>query len=117
MYFRLCQDFKKTVNNILNTERVVSVKISSDQFRSNDFKFYFLCKTYSLVPDDFCNLSATRVFAGINQLGKSDGIYGFQFGNQLLATTFHRAFEFRNQIRISLIECNLVSYHRTQQVM
>ena len=48
--------------------RVVSVKISSHDasFPSNHLKFYFLWKTYSLVSDDFCNLSATRVFVRTN---------------------------------------------------
>ena len=33
---------------------------------SNHFKFHFLWKTYSLVSDDFCNLSATRVLVKTN---------------------------------------------------
>ena len=55
-------------DNILNTERVVSVKISSRDasFTSNHLKFHCLWKTYSLVSDDFCNLSAKRVFVGTN---------------------------------------------------
>ena len=44
------------------------------------------------------------------QLGKSDGIYGFQFGNQPLTTTIHSTFELRSRIQILLIECYLVSY-------
>ena len=52
------------------------------------------------------------------QLGKSDGISGFQFGNQHLVTTVHRAFEFRSRMQTLLIECYLVSYRRTSwQVM
>ena len=42
------------------------------------------------------------------QIGKSDGTKGSQFENQHLATAVHRAFELRNRIRISLIECDLV---------
>ena len=44
-------------------KRVVSVKISSHDasFTSNQFKFHFLWKTYSLVSDDFCSLSAMRI--------------------------------------------------------
>ena len=54
--------------NILSTERVVSVKISSHDasFTSNHFKFHSLWKTYSLVSHDFRDLSATRVFVGTN---------------------------------------------------
>ena len=50
-------------DNICKTKRVVSVKISSHDasFISNHFEFHFLWKTHSLVSDDFCNLSATRV--------------------------------------------------------
>ena len=40
------------------------------------------------------------------QLGKSDGIRGFQFENKRLAMAVHRVFEFRSIIHISLIECN-----------
>ena len=50
------------------------------------------------------------------QLGKSDGIQGFQFGNLLFATMVHRAFEFKRRILILLIECNLVSYRCTRQI-
>ena len=50
------------------------------------------------------------------QSSKSDGIQGFEFGNQRLATTVHRAFEFKKHIRISSIECNFVSYCRTQHI-
>ena len=59
---------KRLSDNIHKTERVVSVKISSNNpsFTSNHFKFHFLWKTYSLVFDDFCNLSATRVFVLTN---------------------------------------------------
>ena len=59
---------KRLSDNIHKTGRVVSVKISSNNpsFTSNHFKFHFLWKTYSLVSDDFCNLSATRVFVGTN---------------------------------------------------
>ena len=46
----------------------------------------------------------------IKQLGKMNGIQGFQFENLRLATTVHRAFEFKRRIQILLIECNLVSY-------
>ena len=55
-------------DNIRQTKSVVSVKISSpdSSFTSNHFKFYFLWKTYRLVSDNFCNLSATRVFVGKN---------------------------------------------------
>ena len=47
---------------------VASVKTSSHDppFTSNHFKFHFLWKTYSLVSDDFCNISATRVFVRTN---------------------------------------------------
>ena len=49
-------------------ELFLSVKISSydASLTSNHFKFHFLCKTYSLVSDDFCNLSATRAFVRAN---------------------------------------------------
>ena len=59
---------KRLSDNIHKTERVVSVKISSNNqsSTSNHFKFHFVWKTYSLVSDDFCNLSATRVFVGTN---------------------------------------------------
>ena len=55
-------------DNIRKTKRVVSAKISSHDasFTSNRLKFHFLWKTYSLVSDDFCNLSATRVFVMTN---------------------------------------------------
>ena len=43
----------------------------------------------------------------LTQLSKSDGIVGFQFGDQRLATTVHRAFESGKHIPISLIECDL----------
>ena len=51
------------------------------------------------------------------QLSKSDGIWGFQFGNQRLVTSVHGVFEFKNRTRISFVECNLVSYCQTKQVM
>ena len=35
---------------------------------------------------------------------QSDGIWGFKFGNQCLATTIHRAFEFRNHISIQFVK-------------
>ena len=59
---------KRLSDNIRKTGRVVSIKISSHDpsFTSNHFKFHFLWKTYSLVSDDVCNLSATRVFVGTN---------------------------------------------------
>ena len=59
---------KRLSDNIRKTKRVVSVKISSHDasFTSGRFKFDFLWKTYSLVSDDFCNLSATRVFVMTN---------------------------------------------------
>ena len=59
---------KRLSDNIDKTERVVSVKTSSNNpsFTSNHFKFHFLWKTYSLVSDDFRNLSVTRVFVGTN---------------------------------------------------
>ena len=59
---------KRLSDNIRKTKRVVSVKISSHDASStsNHFKFHFLWKTYSLVSDDFCNLSATRVFIRTN---------------------------------------------------
>ena len=52
---------KRLSDNIRKTKRAVSVKISSHDasFTSKHFKFHFPCKTYSLVSDDFCNLSAT----------------------------------------------------------
>ena len=59
---------KRLSDNICKTKRVVSVKISSHDtsFTSNHFKFHFLRKTYSLVSDDVCNLSAARVFIRTN---------------------------------------------------
>ena len=59
---------RRLSDNIRETKRVVSVKISSHDgsFTSNHFKFHFLCKTYSLASDDFCNISATRVFVRTN---------------------------------------------------
>ena len=59
---------KRLADNIRKTKRVVSVKISSHDasLTSNHFKFHFLWKTYSLVSDDFCNLSATKVFIRTN---------------------------------------------------
>ena len=59
---------KRLSDNIRNTKRVVSFKISSHDasFTSNHFKFHFLWKTCSLVSDDFCNLSATTVFVRTN---------------------------------------------------
>ena len=59
---------KRLSDNICKTKRVVSVKISSHDasFTSNHYTFHFLWKTYSLVSDDFCNLSATRVFIRTN---------------------------------------------------
>ena len=59
---------KRLSDNIHKTKIVVSVKISSHDasFTSNHFKFHFLWKTYSLVSDDFCNLSATRVLVRTN---------------------------------------------------
>ena len=58
---------KRLSDNIHKTE-FVSVRISSHDpiSTSNHFKFHFLWKTCSLVSDDFCNLSATRVFVGTN---------------------------------------------------
>ena len=58
---------RRLPNNIHKTERVVSVKISSQDpsFTSNHFKFNCLWKT-SPVSNDFCNLSATRVYVGTN---------------------------------------------------
>ena len=63
---------KRLSDNIRKTKRVVSVKISSHDasFTSNHFTFHFLWKTYSLVSDDFCNLSATRVFIRTNGEGE-----------------------------------------------
>ena len=46
--------------------------------------------------------------SGKVKLSKSDGIQGFQFENQRLATTVHRAFELTNHVRISLTEYDLV---------
>ena len=59
---------RRLSDNIHKTKRVVSVEIGSRDasFTSNHFKFHFLWKTYSLVSDDFCNLSATRVFIRTN---------------------------------------------------
>ena len=59
---------KRLSANIRKTKRVVSVKISSHDasFTSNHFQFHFLWKTYCLVSDDFCNLSATRVLTRTN---------------------------------------------------
>ena len=59
---------KRLSDNIRQTKRVVSVKISSHDpsFTSNHFKFHFISKTYCLASDEFCNLSAVRVFAGTN---------------------------------------------------
>ena len=59
---------KRLPDNIRKTKRVVSVKIISHDasFTSNHFKFHFFWKTYSLVSDDFCNLSATRVLVRTN---------------------------------------------------
>ena len=51
-----------------------------------------------------------RVILVSCQLGKSDSVQGFEFGNQHLATMVLRVFEFRSRIQISLIECNLASY-------
>ena len=34
--------------------------------KSNHFKLHFPWKTYRVFSDDFCNLSATRVFVGTN---------------------------------------------------
>ena len=45
----------------------------------------------------------------IRNLGQNS-IFGFQFGNQRLATTVYCAFEFRNRMQISLVECNLLTY-------
>ena len=59
---------KRLLDNIRKTKKGVSVKISSRDasFTRNHFKFYFLWKTYSPVSDDFCDLSATRVFVRTN---------------------------------------------------
>ena len=64
---------KRLSGNIRETERVVSVKIGShnSSFTSNHFKFHFLWKTYRLVSDYFCNLSATRVFIMTNGQAES----------------------------------------------
>ena len=58
----------KLSDNICKTKRVVPVKISSHDasFTSNNFQFHFLWKTYSLVSDDLCDLSATRVLVRTN---------------------------------------------------
>ena len=59
---------KTLSDNIRKTKRVVSVKISSQDasFTSHHFKFHFLWKIYSLVSDNCCNLSGTRVFIRTN---------------------------------------------------
>ena len=42
----------------------------------------------------------------LGQLDTSDGILGFQIGNQRVTTTVRRVFESRSQIQILLIECS-----------
>ena len=49
---------KRLSDNIRKAKRIVSVKISSNEASL----FHFLWKTYSLVSDDLCNFSATKVF-------------------------------------------------------
>ena len=51
------------------------------------------------------------------QLSKSDGILSFQLGSQPLATMVHWAFDIRNRFQIALIECDIVNYGWTQQVI
>ena len=53
--------------------------------------------------------------ATLSQVGKSDGMRVFRFGNQCLAMTVHRGFEFRMQI--SLTECNSVEYNKSCYTM
>ena len=48
----------------------------------------------------------------LNQLGKSDGISGFQCGNQRLATMVRRAFEVESRMQISLNAVWLVIVER-----
>ena len=57
-------EFVKISKRLSENIRIVSVKVSSHDpsLTSSHFKSHFLWKTYSLVSDDCCNLSATRVF-------------------------------------------------------
>ena len=61
-----------------------------------------------------CGVGRFRIIFKSNstvQLDKTDGILGFQFGNQRLTTAVHRELELRSRMQISLIDCNLASYH------
>ena len=102
---------KRLSDNIRKTKRVISVKISSHDasFTCNHFKFHFLWKTHSPVSDEFCNLSATRVFVRTNgedvkniKTAKSPIDHFISIVNSLIFTTIFDMLLFLYPISVNL---------------
>ena len=60
------QNFKKTQTIFIRLSCFCQDQFTRSNFYIQSVKIQFSLETYSLVSDDFCNLSATRVFVGTN---------------------------------------------------
>ena len=94
------------------TEIFISFKYFQSMIKHVERVFHNTSQTHEQTREQVFVLSS-----GTHYSLFSDGISGFQIGNQRLTTTVRRTFEMRNWIRILLIEYDLVSYRRTWQIM